>query len=88
MRELRLTCDADLEPTLAAVDSYVFTARVLEPKLATFWRVHSPVVGSAYDPITAQQSYETFCTEFLPTVPPIFALQLCQSLLHAHVWLH
>lgn len=75
MRELRLSFEADAEPMLATIDSNCFAARILHLRLANFWRVHSPVVGSKYDPIPAQQSYDTFCTEFLPTIPAIFALQ-------------
>ena len=74
MHDLHLVY-TDLEPSLGNAETDLFTIRILQLKLATFWREHSPVVVSTYDPITAQQSYETFCTEFLPAVPAIFALQ-------------
>ena len=53
----------------------VFTERVLRAQLARFWRSHSPTKGSKYDVIAAEERYESFCSTFLQTMPPVFALQ-------------
>ncbi|KAI1407926.1 hypothetical protein F5Y13DRAFT_205604 [Hypoxylon sp. FL1857] len=52
----------------------VFAERVIQAKLADFWRSQSSAKGSKYDIIVAEERYERFCNEFLPTVPPVFAL--------------
>ena len=52
-----------------------FTERVLRAQLARFWRIHKPVQGSEYDAIGAEERYESFCSTFLQTMPPVFALQ-------------
>ncbi|KAL8922862.1 MAG: hypothetical protein Q9172_003402 [Xanthocarpia lactea] len=53
----------------------VFTERVLRAQLARFWRSHSPAKGSEYDAIGAEERYESFCSTFLQTMPPVFALE-------------
>ena len=53
----------------------VFTERVLRAQLARFWRSHSPAKGSEDDAINAVERYESFCSTFLQTMPPAFALQ-------------
>ncbi|KAK3178714.1 hypothetical protein OEA41_000851 [Lepraria neglecta] len=53
----------------------VFTERVLRAQLARFWRSHGPAKGSKYDAIAAEERYESFCSTFLQTMPPVFALQ-------------
>jgi len=53
----------------------VFTERVLRAQLAQFWRSHGPAKGSEYDAIAAEERYESFCSTFLQTMPPVFALQ-------------
>jgi len=53
----------------------VFMERVLQARQANFWWTHSSAKESWYDPIAAEDRHEKFCNEFLPTVPPPFALQ-------------
>lgn len=53
----------------------VFTERLLRAQLARFWRIHKPAKGSEYDAIGADERYERFCSTFLQTMPPAFALQ-------------
>lgn len=62
----------DLEDGAEAPD--VFTERVLHAQLAEFWRAHSPENVQEYDSIEAEGRYEKFCSEFLPKIPPVFAL--------------
>lgn len=52
-----------------------FTERVLQARLANFWRSFSPRKGAEYDVIVAEERYERFCSEFLATLPSAFALQ-------------
>ncbi|TGJ78766.1 hypothetical protein E0Z10_g9994 [Xylaria hypoxylon] len=53
----------------------IFTGRVLRAQLARFWRSHSPTDCHGFDPIAAAERYESFCTDFLPTIQPVYALQ-------------
>ena len=52
-----------------------FTERVLQARLAGFWRSFGSRKGAEYDVIVAEKRYESFCTEFLSTLPSAFALQ-------------
>ena len=52
-----------------------FTERLLQARLARFWRSFSPRQGAEYDSTVAEERYERFCSEFLTTLPPAFALQ-------------
>lgn len=63
-----------------------FTERTLQARLGRFWSTirigdvagkNSPSssTSSPYDPISSAEHYEKFCTEFLPKVPPSFALE-------------
>lgn len=71
MPQMNLLPDIDL----GADAPGVFTERVLQAQLARFWRSHNPDKGSEYDPIAAEERYETFCATFLQTIPPAFSLQ-------------
>ncbi|KAJ5152588.1 uncharacterized protein N7482_009066, partial [Penicillium canariense] len=52
-----------------------FTERILQVRLANFWRSMGPTLGSTYDVIVAEERYEKLCTKFLTTLPSAFALQ-------------
>lgn len=52
-----------------------FTARFLQARLVDFWRSCTPRTGASYDVIMAEETYERFCNEFLPTLPPAFSLR-------------
>lgn len=52
-----------------------FTERILQIRLANFWRSMGPALGSTYDVIFAEERYEKLCSEFLTTLPSAFALQ-------------
>lgn len=49
-----------------------FAERLLQAQLGRFWRNHA---REPYDPTQAEQRYEKFDAEFLPTLPPAFALE-------------
>ncbi|OTA64770.1 hypothetical protein K449DRAFT_327714 [Hypoxylon sp. EC38] len=51
-----------------------FTERVLQARLADFWRGAGPVQGVEYDAIAAEERYGKFCREYLSGLPPAFAL--------------
>ncbi|KAK2038879.1 hypothetical protein LZ31DRAFT_429154, partial [Colletotrichum somersetense] len=51
-----------------------FTERLLQARLADFWRSASPPSGVEYDAMAAEERYDKFCREFLPQLPPAFAL--------------
>ncbi|KAL4918696.1 hypothetical protein BDW62DRAFT_61094 [Aspergillus aurantiobrunneus] len=52
----------------------LFTERLMQVKLDRFWRECGRKQNSPYDPTQAQQRYEQFCSEFLPTLPPALSL--------------
>ena len=52
-----------------------FTERLLETRLADFWRRIGPVAGAEYDVMVAEERYERFCREYIAELPPAFALQ-------------
>ena len=52
-----------------------FTERILQARLADFWRSFEPSRKSAeYNMIVAEERYEKFCSEFLAALPSAFAL--------------
>ncbi|KAK1595298.1 uncharacterized protein LY79DRAFT_511381 [Colletotrichum navitas] len=51
-----------------------FDERLLQARLADFWRSVSPPGGIDYDAMAAEERYDKFCREFLPQLPPAFAL--------------
>lgn len=56
-----------------------FTERILQARLASFWRHHCPSVGSdgspKYDVMQSEAHYDEFCTQYLSKLPPAFGLQ-------------
>ncbi|ROV86829.1 hypothetical protein VMCG_10916 [Cytospora schulzeri] len=60
----------------------LFTERMLQARLAMFWNnvdsnnplAFLPTPG-VYEPAQAEENYERFCLEFLPTVPAAYALR-------------
>jgi hypothetical protein len=52
----------------------MFTERLMQVRLARFWSKFGSKGHSEYDPTQAEQRYEKFCTEYLPSLPPAFAL--------------
>lgn len=52
-----------------------FTERLLQARLANFWRRIGPMAGVEYDMMVAEERYEQFCREYLAELPPAFALQ-------------
>lgn len=67
---MRLVPDADDADTPEG-----FTERILQVRLADFWRSFGPRKGAEYDVIVAEERHERFCSEFLATLPSAFALQ-------------
>ena len=53
----------------------VFTERILRARLAEFWRCHRLPRSPEWDVIAAEEVYEEFCSTFLQTMPPAFALE-------------
>ena len=53
----------------------IFTERLMQVQLARFWRSSGSGRNSGYDPTQAEQKYEKFCEEYLPSLPPAFALK-------------
>jgi hypothetical protein len=47
----------------------------MQVHLAQFWRRFRKHRNGAYDPTQAEQRYEQFCAEYLPNLPPAFALK-------------
>ena len=52
-----------------------FTERLLQARLADFWRRIGPTAGAEYDMMVAEERYERFCREYLAELPPAFALK-------------
>lgn len=53
----------------------IFTERLMQLQLARFWRSSGSRRNTEYDPTQAEQRYENFCAEYLPSLPPAFALK-------------
>ncbi|KAI1741706.1 hypothetical protein F4680DRAFT_446712 [Xylaria scruposa] len=53
----------------------VFTERVLQVKLVDFWKRQSLTTGPDYDVLAAQERYDKFVAEFLPSLPSVFCLE-------------
>lgn len=63
------------ETSMAVMDSdttapELFTERLMQVQLGRFWRKHPKKKTIPYDPTQAEQRYEQFCTEYLPTLHP------------------
>ncbi|OJD19143.1 hypothetical protein AJ78_00843 [Emergomyces pasteurianus Ep9510] len=52
-----------------------FTQHILQARLANFWKNSGSNLGSEYDIILAEERYEKFCSDYLVTLPSVFALQ-------------
>lgn len=52
-----------------------FAERIIQIKLVDFWKRQSLTTGSEYDVLAAQENYDKFVTEFLPTLPPVFSFE-------------
>ena len=52
-----------------------FTERLLQVRLARFWRSFGPFQSAEYDSVKAEERYERFCSEELTNLPSVFALQ-------------
>lgn len=52
-----------------------FAERMMQVQLGIFWRRYSRERKMPYDPTEAEQRYEKFAAEYLPTLPPVFALE-------------
>ncbi|KAJ5096380.1 hypothetical protein NUU61_005736 [Penicillium alfredii] len=70
MPRMRLGPDIDDTHTLEG-----FTERILQARLANFWKKTGPKLGSEYDIVLAEERYEMLCSDFLATLPSAFALQ-------------
>ena len=53
----------------------LFTERLMQVQLGRFWRRFGSRRNSEYDPTQAEQTYEQFCAEYLPSLSPAFALK-------------
>ncbi|KAI0103932.1 hypothetical protein GGR51DRAFT_561312 [Nemania sp. FL0031] len=69
--------DDDADSGLGAPDEYM--ERTLQARMATFWRYVHSSRGEEYDMVIAEEIYEQFCTEFIVTLPPSFALKPNQA---------
>lgn len=61
-----------VEPDIDAPDP--FTERLLQARLADFWRSNGLMQGAEYDMMVAEERYDKFCREYLSQLPPAFAL--------------
>lgn len=52
-----------------------YSERLLQARLASFWREVMLYQDANYDSALAEERYERFCKEFLATLPPAFALE-------------
>ncbi|CEJ86580.1 hypothetical protein VHEMI04146 [[Torrubiella] hemipterigena] len=64
-----------LSPELVEPDApECFTERLLQVRLATFWRTSNPGGSTNYNAPVAEERYEEFCRQFIPMLHPAFAL--------------
>ncbi|RAH58515.1 trascription factor [Aspergillus piperis CBS 112811] len=52
----------------------IFTERLMQVRLGMFWRSLGSKRNLPYDPIHGEERYERFCADYIPTLPPEFAL--------------
>ncbi|KAB8291219.1 hypothetical protein EYC80_009906 [Monilinia laxa] len=52
-----------------------FTERLLQARLADFWRGIGSMQSSEYNIVVAEERYDKFCREYLSKLPPTFALK-------------
>ncbi|KAL8791272.1 MAG: hypothetical protein Q9213_000229 [Squamulea squamosa] len=65
----------DSHPDVDSGAPELFTERLMQVQLARFWRRSGSGRNSEYDPMQAEQRYEQFCAEYLPSLPAAFALK-------------
>ncbi|KAL8920788.1 MAG: hypothetical protein Q9172_004359 [Xanthocarpia lactea] len=51
-----------------------FTERLLQARLADFWRSIGPLQSAGYDMVLGEERYDKFCCEYLRQLPPAFAI--------------
>ncbi|KAL9633315.1 MAG: hypothetical protein Q9204_003447 [Flavoplaca sp. TL-2023a] len=51
-----------------------FTERLLQARLADFWRSMGSMQGADYDMVVAEERYDKFCSEYVSQLPRAFAL--------------
>ena len=51
-----------------------FTERLLQARLADFWRSVSPLKDVEYDMVVGEGRYDKFCCDYLSQLPPAYAL--------------
>ncbi|KAL8746443.1 MAG: hypothetical protein Q9190_001540 [Brigantiaea leucoxantha] len=61
-----------LEPGSDAPDPFV--ERLLQARLADFWRSIGPLQDAEYDMVVGEERYDKFCRDYLSQLPPAFAL--------------
>ncbi|KAJ4414382.1 hypothetical protein N0V85_003175 [Neurospora sp. IMI 360204] len=71
-RDREQTPRMPLDPGLEAPDP--FTERLLQARLADFWRSVNPMQGNEDDIMAAEERYDKFSRDFLSQLPPAFAL--------------
>jgi hypothetical protein len=82
---LSLTLTADhlppmiLASSLSAEPPEYFTERMLQARLANFWRSFTSSQPSIYDPAVAEEYYNKFRHQFLATLPSAFQLEPCRT---------
>ena len=52
-----------------------FLERLMQARLANFWRTFVPRQGADHHEMMAEERYEKFCSKFLPSLPLVFALE-------------
>ena len=52
-----------------------YLERLMQARLASFWRSFTPQQGAEYEEMVAEERFEKFCSEFLVHLPPVFALE-------------
>ncbi|GKZ25416.1 hypothetical protein AbraIFM66951_000625 [Aspergillus brasiliensis] len=71
----RLRLAPDISDLAASADApEIFTERLMQVRLGRFWRSFGSRRNLPYDPTQGEQRYERFCTEYIPTLPPAYAL--------------
>lgn len=62
----------DMDSDITAPE--LFTERLMQVQLGRFWRKYPKKQTIPYDPTQAEQRYEQFCSEYLPTLHPALTL--------------
>ncbi|KAH8719436.1 hypothetical protein GQ44DRAFT_741938 [Phaeosphaeriaceae sp. PMI808] len=70
---MHLAADENIDVDTDAPDP--FTERLMQLQLGRFWRRHGSKRNLEYNPTQAQQIYEEYCSEYLLTLSPVFALK-------------